>query len=318
MAQVFYNQLLNAVQIVYSEIRNDNNTLWRLRVKHLQLTYLRPLLYKKYLILLLPYFLFVSCETKTEWPIQYENNNTLIVDGLITNEVKAHEIRLSRTVASLNAQEAMVSGAQVTIFNGIATETLQEDVNQPGVYVTNPLFSAAIDRHYTLSIAIDDAVYVAEANVIRATPFKDLTYEYVESQQMFRIDWISDAFAGETAMYVIDLDWSAVPGFDILDESETKARVISYTFNSVDVSQVFAPNKEALFFPEGTIITERKYSLTPEYAQFLRALVSETEWRGGYFDVASSNVPTNVSGDARGFFAASTVISSTIVSKGRF
>jgi hypothetical protein len=42
-------------------------------------------------------------------------------------------------------------------------------------------------------------------------------------------------------------------------------------------------------------------------------VLSETEWRGGAFDVQRENVPTNLSKGAIGFFAVSTVLSDTTI-----
>jgi hypothetical protein len=42
-------------------------------------------------------------------------------------------------------------------------------------------------------------------------------------------------------------------------------------------------------------------------------MLSETEWRGGVFDVQRDNVSTNINGGGAGFFAVSTVLKDTMV-----
>ncbi|MBE9509733.1 MAG: hypothetical protein IMY71_02550, partial [Bacteroidetes bacterium] len=42
-------------------------------------------------------------------------------------------------------------------------------------------------------------------------------------------------------------------------------------------------------------------------------MLSETEWKGGVFDVLPGNVYTNLSEGAVGFFAVSTVVSDSTV-----
>jgi hypothetical protein len=42
-------------------------------------------------------------------------------------------------------------------------------------------------------------------------------------------------------------------------------------------------------------------------------MLSETEWRGGVFDVQRDNVSTNLSEGAVGFFAVATVVADTTV-----
>jgi hypothetical protein len=44
-------------------------------------------------------------------------------------------------------------------------------------------------------------------------------------------------------------------------------------------------------------------------------MLSETEWRGGVFDVQRANVSTNLSEGAIGFFASCTIVTDTTVVK---
>jgi hypothetical protein len=46
---------------------------------------------------------------------------------------------------------------------------------------------------------------------------------------------------------------------------------------------------------------------------FLRGVLSETDWRGGMFDVLPGNARTNMEGEAIGFFTAADVLRDTIV-----
>ena len=73
--------------------------------------------------------------------------------------------------------------------------------------------------------------------------------------------------------------------------------------------------KETIFFPLGTKIIRKRYSLTDEHQVFLRSLLMETEWRGGIFDVQQGNVLTNVSKGGLGFFGACTVTTDSLIVK---
>jgi len=66
-------------------------------------------------------------------------------------------------------------------------------------------------------------------------------------------------------------------------------------------------------FPPGTIVHREKESVNALYGEFLRGVLSETDWRGGMFDVLPGNARTNLAGDAIGFFTASDVIRDTVV-----
>jgi hypothetical protein len=76
---------------------------------------------------------------------------------------------------------------------------------------------------------------------------------------------------------------------------------------------MYKPDKEIFQFPKGTTVIRRKYSVSDAYRAFLRSMLSETEWRGGVFDVQRSNVTTNLSEGAVGFFAVCSVVADTTV-----
>jgi hypothetical protein len=82
---------------------------------------------------------------------------------------------------------------------------------------------------------------------------------------------------------------------------------------TLDVSQMFAPAMETVLFPKGTIITEKRYSLSTQHAAFIRALLAETNFQGGLFNSVPSNLPVNLSNNGIGFFGASAVTIKTRV-----
>lgn len=75
------------------------------------------------------------------------------------------------------------------------------------------------------------------------------------------------------------------------------------------MSEIFAPSIEKVSFPEGTTIIETRYSLTHEYAEFIREVLLETQWQRALFNTIPANVPTNLSAGWAGFFAVCGVYS---------
>jgi hypothetical protein len=70
---------------------------------------------------------------------------------------------------------------------------------------------------------------------------------------------------------------------------------------------------EAVRFPPGTIVFREKESVNGQYEEFLRGMVSETDFRGGVFDVLPGNARTNLTEGAIGYFTATQVIRDTLV-----
>lgn len=252
---------------------------------------------------------FASCEKQTEWSIQAEETSRIVIDGILTNESRTYSIRVCRTVTELNMSPQAVSGAGVIISDADSSWFLTEQAGNPGCYITKNNFSAKPGVLYTLLVTCEGKVYSAKAQSVPVAPFEKLHYAKSSGEALYHITWVANPYnAMQPAMYEILLDWSQLPGYSTQDSASCTARLYYYSLPTLDVSEVFAPEIERIKFPAGTKITERKYSLTKEHVEFVRAMISETTWKGGLFDSAPANVPTNVSNGALGFFAACNVI----------
>jgi hypothetical protein len=258
-------------------------------------------------------FILSGCVKKTEWPISEKTLNLIVVDGIITDESKSQTIRITLPVKQLNSPPLPVTGADVLISNEDSTWQLTENPVNSGLYLTEPTFHTQSGKTYTLLIYLDDQIYSAKAYMSPGTVFKELQYVKNEDNDLFHIDWVASAFSSmDPAMWEVLLDWSKVPGYENSDSASCHARMLFYTLPTLDVSEIFAPEMEQVSFPAGTIINERRYSVTPEHAEFLRELLLETNWTGGMFSLANANVMTNLSSGAIGYFGACSVTSLSI------
>ena len=61
--------------------------------------------------------------------------------------------------------------------------------------------------------------------------------------------------------------------------------------------------------------SKKKYSLNAAHELFIRSLLVETNWSGGYFDEAHGNLQTNLSEEAIGYFSASSILIDAIIVK---
>lgn len=252
--------------------------------------------------------LLLSCVKKTDWSLKSQDLDLIVVDGIITDTMGAQMIRINRPVSQLNEIPQPVSGANVIITNEDSAYILTERPANSGVYLTKSSFIAQLGKHYTLLIVLNNKLYSAKAHMVPGIHFNALKYSKDDGDNLYHIDSVAKAFnTADTAMWEVLLDWSQVPGYENADPSKTKARLLYYTLPTLDVSQIFAPAIESIKFPAGTIILERRYSLTPEHAEFLRTLISETDWMGGLFSTVPANVITNLSPGAVGFFGACSI-----------
>jgi hypothetical protein len=204
----------------------------------------------------------------------------------------------------------MVSNAVVSVQTQDNTFLFHEDTIQKGCYYSDEKFIGVIDRTYYLSVDYDNKNIHATATMIPVYQIDSvLLYTINPETNLFSINYVAQQVnINENAMYEIFLDWSFIAPYDTLSIPESTAKLYYYTLKTVDVNEFFAPLQQDIFFPKGTKIIERKYSLTKQHAEFIRGMLFETQWTGGFFDAAEGNVYTNLSVGGLGFFGACTII----------
>ena len=252
--------------------------------------------------------LLLSCgEEQIPWDLETDLSRVIVVEGIITNEPKAHQVKITRPMQEPNGDPEMVSGALVSIFEGENSVRLRE--REPGIYETGPNARAVFGKVYTLYIYYQGNEFFANSWMVPVTPLGPLKYRQIEGAQYFYELELSET--NDPSMVEINLDWSHLEAFTNAPAEETHARIVYYTVKSVDVNKIFKPSKERVIFPAGTLVYRKKHSLSPPHEDFVRTLMAETEWRGGSFDVQPGNVQTNLSEGAIGYFSASTVVADT-------
>ncbi len=256
---------------------------------------------KRYWIYIL-LVLLSSCVKEADWTPEVNGDQYVVVDGIITNEARVQNIYIHYNKTDLNGQAIPVSGAEVIINNEESTYILQEDPEEPGRYVTDTIVVGQSGMNYSLLILYHDRIYSAQGYMVPGKTFPELSYAE-NNDGSYSIEYVASSFeADDPAMWEVLLDWSSVPGYENTDPQDCRKKLLFYTLPTLDVSQVFAPVVEQVNFPAGTKIEQRRYSLNPEHAGFIRSLLLETSWQGGVFPSDPANVSTNMSEGALGFF----------------
>lgn len=257
--------------------------------------------------------LLSSCEEKTDWPLQATEADVIIVDGIITNEYQNQLITITKPVEELNEEPKPVIGAQVSVFDGVEYHPFLEYPVGSGKYYSEPA-AAGVNRVYKLEIRYQDKYYHAEAGMVPASYFSPLEYiELEDSTGFYEISTEPEIYdSDDPCMWEVWVFWHFLPEYEDKPIDSCFVRLLGYTLPSIDVAEIFKPEKVDVAFPYGSVIIQKKYSLTDEHAEFVRTLLSETEWRGGLFDVMPANVSTNLSEGALGYFGVCSVLADTI------
>lgn len=259
---------------------------------------------KRIFMLVFILLFFSGCEKKTSWTLKGQPPKLIVVDGIITGETKTQSLTLTFPVSELNAKPVPVTGATVQISDENSVFHMTEQPAGSGIYNSVIPFSASEGKHYSLLIFYGDQIISAKSIMEPALLFNFLVYSKNEDSGLYNISWVASSFStSPPAMWEVLLDWSKAPGYQQTDSAKCKARMLFYTLSTLDVSEIFAPSVESVSFPSGTQITETRYSLTPEYAEFIREVLLETQWQGSLFNTLPANVSTNLSTGGAGFFA---------------
>ena len=223
-----------------------------------------------------------------------------MIESILTNENKRHEVRVTRSFQSFEGEAEPVSNAVVTISDGEETFSLTPKEGAPGVYWTDPLV-AVFGKNYTLMVTQDAVTYQAHATAAPGSPIEPLNLESLETGDY---EFIYEE-SSQPSMLELSIAWEEPDDNDQIVTRNIDA--FYFTLDVLEVNKIFAPDKEVVVFPRGASVFRRKYSLSEAHQEFLRSFLSEVDWRGGFFDVAQGNVVTNFDNGALGFFAVSMV-----------
>ena len=260
----------------------------------------------KYLLLLMIVALTACDEEQLSKPLKTNDSDLLVVEAVLTNENINHRVRLTHPYKTVNGKSAPASGALVRISDGNIIYLLTELPVGSGDYYTPPL-RATFGLVYTLVVQYKGKEYVARDSSVPVELMPPINYE--KTEKGFKLNFDK---SGQSSNYIDHyVSWSHTE--QCTSTMLCEGRVIFYDLKTADINEAFKPDKLDFNFPLRSIIVRRKFSTSVAYKNFLRSVLSETEWRGGVFDVERANTITNVSNGAVGFFAVSTVVADTTV-----
>ncbi len=252
----------------------------------------------------------VACEERSDLDLRTESTDLIVVEGIITNENISHRIKLSRTYTLQNETPAPVTADTIFITDGENVYHLTESPIGSGEYYTPP-FRAIFGRGYLLFFTYAGKEYAAVDSPPAGQPLDTLTYQQTDNNGAMNYRLILEDTGTRSNFIEYNVNWQDTP--DCSASVDCFGKLIYYDLKTIDVHEIYKPDKEDFLFPIGSQVIRKKYSVSEPYETFLRSLLSETEWRGGLFDIERANVTTNLSEGAIGFFAASTVVIDTTI-----
>ena len=294
---------MSTKRLVMSDIRNAHLK----KITYLPMSWFLALV-SRFIVLVLAANFLQGCEIEYPWKLQESEVKNMVVDGIITNEMKAQRINLSITNTKPNKLSEPLSGATVTVDDKNNQYHFIESSTIPGSYFSLP-FQAVVGKTYVLTIFNNSKTFTARDSMVSITELSSFNLS-IESKGDFYV--YNHIKTGMPAIIEVYFDWTKSTEYTQTYGSR-EAQETFYILKNVDINEVLHPDKEIIRFPKGTKIIRRKYSLSEEHQVFIRSLLMETEWRGGLFDVQQGNVSTNLNNGALGFFGVCMILKDSMV-----
>jgi len=241
----------------------------------------------------------------------------LVVEGSITDEVKAHRVLLTLSGDYLTDQApAGVTGASVEITDGVQTFLLTEVA--PGVYETEATVKGVIGKEYTLIITGVDVDQNGEFEIYKATdvlkPVMILDSVVAEQQKPLT----------NPPVYKVS-GWGQEPPtpgdcyqwlYYINGKLQTDTLYKTIFIDDTYVNGSYIPGLTMFMdikASAGDTIKVETRSLSRSYYDFLVTFMLEAVWNQGGGSGPPANIKGNISNGAIGYFSATGVSYTTAI-----
>ncbi|MBL4668569.1 MAG: DUF4249 domain-containing protein [Flavobacteriales bacterium] len=264
---------------------------------------------KKYILFVTIIISLFSCEKPIDFDLNNQENSRLVVEGSVTNQTKAHTIKLTRTSSYYENQPAPKEvGATVTIFDGTSIHTLSEISD--GIYQTATTYKGEVGKTYTLNITTNnDNFYTASSNLVAVATIDTVLFNVdtdFDDEEVLILEHYGPEpnEEGNNYMWLVDINGinyteDIATTMFVTDEHVNGNYIDGFEFQEILLEEL--PNTDTLK------VTVEMHSISRKYYDFLVAIALETEFNGDLFSGPPANIPSNISNGGLGFFIASAV-----------
>ncbi|MGK0380246.1 MAG: hypothetical protein ACJA1Z_004080 [Patiriisocius sp.] len=248
----------------------------------------------------------LACKQEVDFPLPKGGGQRLVVDGIITNETKAHQVKLTYSSKFNSTVIPLVDDATVFITEGTNSYMLQG--KGKGLYETDSIVTGEIEKTYTLNITLKNGMsYQAES-----------TMQGIGNIDSLRIVLKKDAIIQEeyysiigtatilSEYFMVETEINGERDGTIQDVSFENSR---YLLNGqiINAEIGFIQNDNSKLISGSNKINIRILSIDQNYREFISAFQEQLQngsFLGGLFDGPAANVPSNISNGALGAFGA--------------
>jgi len=259
---------------------------------------------KSLLFIALATVLFTSCEKVVDIDLETSKSKP-VVEGLVADQPGMSYVKITMSSAYFDVQQqATVSGAEVEITDGNGVKTIFSETTA-GNYMPPAGFVGHVNQSYSLKIVTHGTTLVAHSFMREVTEIESIKTKFFDDNNS----------EGKEKGYYAYVSFYEIPGLgdsykiDLYSNGKSLVQRPNDLFYFEDkyIDGGHAVDWEfAQKLQKGDTITMKMYSLTEEGYSFYDALYLVAE-AGGMFGKNPANVPTNIQGDAFGYFGASAI-----------
>jgi hypothetical protein len=266
---------------------------------------------KSPLLLLAAAVLFASCEKVVDIDLETSQSKP-VIEGLVTDKPGMSYVKISMSSAYFDVQHsATVSNAVVEITDGNGTPVIFAET-APGYYQPTQAFTGQVGENYSLKAVLKNGqTLVAHSFMRKVAEIENITARFFDDNNE----------EGKEKGYYAYISFYELPGVgdsykvDLYANGKSKVERPNdlFYFNDKYIDGGHAVDWEfTQKLQKGDSITMVMYSLSEDGYKFYDAMYMIAE-AGGLFGKNPSNIPTNIQGDAFGYFGASAISTKSII-----
>lgn len=230
-----------------------------------------------------------------------------VVEGLITNTLSKHQVKISKSQTFNASGGALgVSDATVSVTDDLG-QSIEYNEIQPGVYRAKEAFAGEIGRRYTLTIDYEDRQFTATEEMTDMGSV-DTLVSIVNQEE-------ADDPEDEGRFYdllVFMTEPQETENFYLFKfyrngELENFDGDDVYVFDDVAIGGQLEALPAPVFYAEGDVARTEVYSLSRRAFRFFTDLSNNIGNDGGLFSSQPANISTNLEGGAIGYFQVSAI-----------
>ena len=274
---------------------------------------------KKIIYLILAIAISISACTEPYDPILDSGYIRLVVQGSISNELKTHQVSLTKSADYFsNSPAPRITGATVSITDGENTFDLTEVSD--GLYETDTI-AGEPGKTYILTINSDGKTYEASCYLNYCPPIDSINFGYYDLSAYDIVD--------SSAYILLNAQEPATPNnyyfWNVYKNGILETDTLNEVYFSDDllINGSYIYNAEVGFLKKvdiGDTISLEMQAITKEYNDYIYQVLSVTDWNMGPFGGTPANPLGNIkevidndnkNDDPLGFFLAYSIYTIT-------